>query len=145
MTAQPRGAAGNLTGTIGRVTRARSGDEHSTVIRNAVIHITNEQPLLADLYDVPKPADVTLVCTNVRMLDGKKPIFVDHTDSIFIFPYLNVRFVELVPGSVADKPALESGNGTAASILAGAPPEPEPEPEPELELDEDFLRRIREV
>jgi len=117
------------------------------VIRNAVIHITNEQPLLADLYDVPTAADVSLVCTNVRMLDGKKPIFVDHSDSIFVFPYLNVRFIELVPGSTADRPALESGNGTAASILAGAPsaPEAEAEPEPELELDEDFLRRIREV
>src|SRR5207244_12099543 len=67
------------------------------VIRNAVIHITNEQPLLADLYDVPTAADVSLVCTNVRMLDGKKPIFVDHSDSIFVFPYLNVRLLELVP------------------------------------------------
>jgi len=117
------------------------------VIRNAVIHITNEQPLLADLYDVPNAADVSLVCTNVRMLDGKKPIFVDHSDSIFVFPYLNVRFVELVPGSTTDRPALESGNGTASSLLAGASSqaEAEAEPEPELELDEDFLRRIREV
>jgi hypothetical protein len=113
----------------------------SGVIRNVVIHITNEQPLLADLFERPGATDVSLVCTNVRMLDGKKPIFIDHSKSIFVFPYLNVRFIEMLPGSAEDgtEPAQGEENGVA--------PEPveETAPEPELELDEDFLRRIREV
>ena len=66
------------------------------VIRNAVIHIANEQPLLADLYQMPTTADVSLVCTNVRMLDGKKPIFIDYSTSVFVFPYLHVRFIEIL-------------------------------------------------
>jgi hypothetical protein len=116
------------------------------VIRNVVLHITNEQPLLVDLYDKPTAADVSLVCTNVRMLDGKKPIFVDHSRSVFVFPYLNLRFIEIVPGSMTDGPDVDSGNGTEAARRGAFEPEPaEPEPEPELELDEDFLRRIREV
>jgi hypothetical protein len=110
------------------------------VIRNAVIHIANEQPLLADLFDMPVSADVSLVCTNVRMLDGKKPIFVDRSDSVFVFPYLHIRFVEIM--QTADTLAL-----TTADLPAGAvrEPPPEEEPEGELEIDEDFLRRIREV
>jgi len=112
------------------------------VIRNVVIHITNEQPLLADLYETPTAADVSLVCTNVRMLDGKKPIFVDHTDSVFVFPYLNVRFIEIVPGSMTTMKELSSSNGTEVAAMAD---DETAEPEPELELDEDFLRRIREV
>jgi hypothetical protein len=113
------------------------------VIRNAVIHITNEQPLLADLFDTPTPTDVSLVCTNVRMLDGKKPIFIDHSTSIFVFPYLNVRFVEIVPGSSVGLPELAPGDlADDAGHSNGAAPA---EPEVELELDEDFLRRIREV
>ncbi len=110
------------------------------MIRNVVIHITNEQPLLADLFEMPTSVDVSLVCTNIRMLDGKKPIFVDHSESVFVFPYGTIRFIELAPGSteaLGSTPAQEA-NGTDA----GGPDE---EPEEDLELDEDFLRRIREA
>jgi hypothetical protein len=109
------------------------------VIRNVVIHITNEQPLLADLFELPTPTDVSLVCTNVRMLDGKKPIFIDHSKSTFVFPYLNVRFIEMLPGSTAGLTDQAPGEED------GAAAESEVEPEAELELDEDFLRRIREA
>ena len=109
------------------------------MIRNVVIHISNEQPLLADLYDTPAPADVSLVCTNVRMLDGKRPIFIDRTDSVFVFPYLHIRFLEIPSAGLAPTDAVEEP-------MALPEPEPEPaEPEVELELDEDFLRRIRDV
>jgi hypothetical protein len=111
------------------------------VIRNTVLHIANEQPLLADLYDMPTTADVSLVCTNVRMLDGKKPIFIDRSDSVFVFPYVTIRFIEIMAAAAAGLPELGSGNG----VEAAPPPVEELEPEPELELDEDFLRRIRDV
>jgi hypothetical protein len=111
------------------------------VIRNVVIHISNEQPLLADLFDLPGATDVSLVCTNVRMLDGKKPLFIDHAGSTFVFPYLHIRFIEMPPGAVPGLP------DPAEEIRAGMEPQPpvEEEPEAELELDEDFLRRIRDV
>jgi hypothetical protein len=117
------------------------------VIRNAVLHIANEQPLIADLYDMPTSGDVSLICTNVRMLDGKKPVFVDHSGSVFVFPYQTIRFLELMAGSVD---GIEAGGDALGSLAAGgngtngATPEA-PEPEEDLELDEDFLRKIREV
>jgi hypothetical protein len=112
------------------------------VIRNVVIHITNEQPLLADLYEMPTSADVSLVCTNVRMLDGKKPIFVDHSASVFVFPYLNLRFLEILPGAAT---GLSDEAADEAAVAAAAAEAETVEPEVDLELDEDFLRRIREV
>jgi hypothetical protein len=116
------------------------------VIRNAVIHITNEQPLLADLFDTPSATDVSLVCTNVRMLDGKKPIFIDHSTSVFVFPYLNVRFVEIIGGPSSETAELTAGDLNEANGSSnGTEPAAPEEPEVELELDEDFLRRIREV
>lgn len=108
------------------------------MIHNAVIHIANEQPLLADLFETPTTTDVSLVCTNVRMLDGKKPIFIDRTDSVFVFPYLHVRFIE-IPAAVAP-PALPNDE-----VLPVAVAPVDPEPDVEIEIDEDFLRRIREV
>jgi hypothetical protein len=110
------------------------------MIRNAVIHILNDQPLLADLAELPSPGDVTLVCTNLRTMNGKRPVFADHIESTFIFPYEQIRFVEIPAGADGSRPAAE---GTEAARPTEAPPEPEEEAE--LEIDEDFLRRIRDV
>lgn len=108
------------------------------MIRNVVVHLLNEQPLLADMYELPKAGDQGLLCTNLRMLDGRRPVFIDRTESIFFFPYLHIRFLEIPPSSggvaAVEAPAQEE-----------APPPTEPEADEDLELDEDFLRRIREV
>jgi hypothetical protein len=114
------------------------------VIRNAVIHIINEQPLLADLYELPSPTDVGLRCTNLRTMDGRRPIFVDRSESVFIFPYLHIRFVEVPPSDVG---LVADGGGEAESMLT-APPEAgngAADTDIDLEIDEDFLRRVREA
>jgi hypothetical protein len=113
------------------------------VIRNAVLHIANEQPLLCDLFEMPAPADVALRCTNLRMLDGKRPIFIDDIRSVFVFPYLHIRFVE-VPAAAAAETGLPIEIPVAVAVGAHDAV-PAPEDEGELEIDEDFLRRIREV
>jgi hypothetical protein len=112
------------------------------VIRNAVLHLNGEQPLLADLFEPPSAGDIGVRCTNLRQMNGKRPVFVDNVASIFFFPYLHIRFVEIPPGAI-------SGADPSMAMLASdedqqiAPPAPEVEPD--LEIDEDFLRRIREV
>ena len=114
------------------------------MIHNACIHINGEQPLLADLFEMPTAMDLGLRCTNLRTLDGKRPVFVDNLASIFFFPYLHIRFVEIPPGAVSgSNPSMaielaETASVAAARVAAA-------EPETELEIDEDFLRRIREV
>jgi len=117
------------------------------VIRDAVLHINNEQPLLADLFEAPSPGDVGLRCTNLRSLNGKRPVFVDDIASIFFFPYLHIRFVEIPPAALATADsslaAYEADADDQGPSVHASPPEPEPEPD--LEIDEDFLRRIREV
>jgi len=44
------------------------------VIRDVVLHMNNEQPLLADLFEAPSPGDVGLRCTNLRTMNGKRPV-----------------------------------------------------------------------
>ncbi|CAN5573664.1 hypothetical protein BH20CHL7_BH20CHL7_14400 [soil metagenome] len=111
------------------------------MIRNAVLHVMNEQPMLADLYEMPAAHDVGLRCTNLRTLNGKRPVFVDDSMSVFFFPYLHLRFVEILPASLSD-----TGLPVAAAPDERPAPVGEPaEAEADLEIDEDFLRRIREV
>ena len=105
------------------------------MIRNAVIHLTGEQPIVADLEQMPSTTDVGILCTNVRYVDGKKPNFIDHTLSTFLFPMAHVRFIEIsAPDIRRDLPAIGAGEIPAPvdDML-------------DLEPDEDFLRRIREA
>ena len=134
------------------------------MIRNAVIHISNEQPLLADLFGVPTADDAGLLCTNLRMMDGKRPVFIDTIAATFFFPYLHIRFVEIPPGSLARHleeggdagPAMAAAASTPEGALdsrlpvvlgEGAGPDEERglDPDGELEIDEDFLQRVRDI
>ncbi len=112
------------------------------MIRDAIIHMNNEQPLKCDLQSLPTAVDACLMCTNLRYLSGAKPSFIDHADSWFLVPLGIVRFVE-VPAS-----AITESEG----ILA-LPPGPLPD---ELPIDDgfdqldfaaetDLLRRMREA
>jgi hypothetical protein len=109
------------------------------VITNAVIHMNNEQPLLADLFDMPSTSDLTLRCTNLRTLNGKRPVWADDSDSVFFFPWILLRFVEILPaaGEGGKKRVLISA-GVGADGADGGD-------EPDLEIDEDFLQRIRDI
>jgi hypothetical protein len=115
------------------------------MIRDAVLHLLGEQPLLVDLFEAPSPSQFGVLCTNVRTTAGKRPLFVDRIDSTFLFPYTQVRFLEIAPkgerltiGAESSAMAAEAGTsepeaGTAEAEAA------------EIDLDEDFLRRIREA
>jgi hypothetical protein len=107
------------------------------MIRGVIVHLLNEQPFLVDLLEMPTPGDAGLLCTNVRQLDGRKPIFIDRIDSTFFFPYLNVRFLEILS---------ERGEGAPGGSESSEPVAAAPAAEDEdLEIDEDFLRRIRDA
>jgi hypothetical protein len=71
------------------------------MLRGVVVHIQNEQPILADLLTEPSPSDVVLLCRNVRTMGGKKPVFIDNSDSTFVIPLAQVRLIEMPQAAVA--------------------------------------------
>jgi hypothetical protein len=128
------------------------------VIRNVVVHVSNEQPLLADLYDLPAATDAGLLCVNLRAMDGKRPVFVDQIENTFFFPYHVIRFLE-IPTGAFERHRAETGRGHAPAVGGDASLDEEtmlpavieagsgepPADDMGEEIDEDFLRRIREV
>ena len=100
------------------------------------MHLLNDQPIVADLLEVPTAGDTSLLCTNLRTLEGRRPVFIDAADSTFVFPYAGIRFVEI--------PSGEGARASAEPSAARAAAEPVAEPD-ELEIDEDFLRRVRDA
>jgi hypothetical protein len=75
--------------------------DHPSVIRNVILHLNNEQPLLADLYEAPSPGDVGLRCTNLRMMNGKRPVFVREGGSIGMVSVADDFFVAVTPSGHA--------------------------------------------
>jgi hypothetical protein len=121
------------------------------VIRDAVIHMNNEQPLVCDLREMPDTSDVGLLCTNLRLVDGRKPTFIDATDSWFIIPFHIIRFVELPLSSVeaGERLALPAGTIVERSDEDDDEDlEDGGDEEGDEDLDdasEELLQRIREV
>jgi hypothetical protein len=111
------------------------------VIRNAVVHMNNEQPLSADLQALPTATDACLICTNLRYIDGKKPSFIDRVDSWFMIPLSLIRFIEVPQASIE-----ESGENSGVLALPAGPllRPPVDEIDEDAESDE-LLRRIREA
>ena len=99
----------------------------------AILHLLNDQPLVVDLLEEPKSTDLTVVCTNVKTVDGKRPVFIDFSSSTFVFPMAMVRFVEI------PREADEADRARLSTTSAGD------EESEDLEIDEDFLRRVREA
>jgi hypothetical protein len=110
------------------------------VIKNVVIHLLNEQPMLADIEALPEPSDVAFVCTNLRTMSGTRPVFVDRSESTFVFPYAHIRFVELPAGRAGQRSGAPGDQPRRAESEPAPPP-----PEEELEIDEDFLKRVRDI
>lgn len=108
------------------------------MIRDVVIHMSNEQPLKADVEHMPTPADSCLMCTNLRYLNGTKPRWSDHIDSWFMIPMSMIRFVEVPQTSLSNVEGI---------IPLGAVSRPDDEPHvfEDLEPDQDLIRRIREA
>ena len=112
---------------------ARDGGTVPPVI-HAILHLMNDQPLAVDLIEEPKPSDLTVVCTNVRTIDGKRPVFIDFSASTFVFPMAMIRFVEI--------PQAGAEQDRAAGLVALSGDTEDTE---DLDIDEDFLRRVREA
>jgi hypothetical protein len=114
------------------------------VIRGAVLHFPSEQPLVCDLRALPAPADAGLLVTNLRYVDGRKPTFIDHPDSWFLFPVSVIRFVEIPASAIAEAieyPALPAGEPVE---------EQDDDDDPLADLDEsifgeELLRKIAEA
>lgn len=112
------------------------------MIRDVVLHLNNEQPLRADLFELPEGDTMLLRCTNVRTMNGTRPVYIDDLNSIIFFPMLHLRFIEILPATQgAEHLALGPGE-ERVPVEAGIAKE---SPEEDLQIDEDFLRRVRDA
>jgi hypothetical protein len=62
-----------------------------------VIHITNEDPIVGEVDELPGPADTTLKVHNPRRRDGKDLHYLQSDVVTVIWPLSQVAFIEVLP------------------------------------------------
>ena len=63
-----------------------------------ILHISNADPILADMEEMPDPQASYVLCTNARARDGKTLHYVDPEATRLMFPWHRISFIETLPG-----------------------------------------------
>ena len=61
-----------------------------------VVHLHNEDPILAEIEEMPDPTHQSIVLKNPRRRDGNPLHYVTDGATAFIFPWTRISFVEVM-------------------------------------------------
>ncbi len=62
-----------------------------------IVHINNEDPVMGELEEIPKPMDQNVILKNPRKKDGKDIHYLEPSVSIVVFPLHRINFIEMMP------------------------------------------------
>ena len=68
-----------------------------------LIHIANEEPIMAEVEELPKPADIVIYCINPRRRDGKELNNVLPDVQTIILPWHRIIFAEIMPSEAEEE------------------------------------------
>ena len=68
-----------------------------------IIHLQNSEPILAEIDELPAPADNTITLRNPRHIDGKDINYIQEQVSTVIWPIEKINFIEIMPGEEEDE------------------------------------------
>ncbi len=61
-----------------------------------IIHLQNEDPVLADMEVIPEPTHQFVEVTNPRRRDGRSLHYVTEGATSFLFPWTRITFIEIM-------------------------------------------------
>jgi len=62
-----------------------------------VVHLMNEDPILAETERLPEPGDVSLALSSPRRRDGARPHYLTQGVTEIVLPMHRVSFIEVIP------------------------------------------------
>jgi hypothetical protein len=62
-----------------------------------LIHISNEDPVLCEMDNIPSPTDTLVIGKNPRRRDGKDLPYLEANVSIVAWPTSRINFLEVMP------------------------------------------------
>jgi hypothetical protein len=61
-----------------------------------IIHVMNEDPILAEMESLPDPTHQSIILFNPRRRDGRALHYVTEGATAFIFPWTRITFIEVM-------------------------------------------------
>jgi hypothetical protein len=67
------------------------------------IHVTNEDPIVAEVENLPTSSDTLVVAMNPRLRDGKDVRYLAPNVTTIILPVSRINFIQVLPSSEEEK------------------------------------------
>ncbi len=68
-----------------------------------ILHISNEDPILCDVEQLPGPEDQFVMVNNPRRRDGKEIHNLDDEVTTMIVPWHRINFVQVLPSTESEE------------------------------------------
>jgi len=68
-----------------------------------MIHLLNEDAVVAEIERIPEPSDQVLIVSNVRRRDGRDVSYVLPETNMVVYPWARIHCVEILPSEKEDK------------------------------------------
>ncbi len=65
--------------------------------KTVILHLSGEDPLVADLDQEPQPSDMFVRVSNLRRRDGKAVPYLAAGVQWVIYPWHRITFIEIMP------------------------------------------------
>lgn len=75
--------------------------------RSVIIHLVNEDPILAEMEDLPAPTATCVTFTNPRKRDGKTAQWVTPGATAFILSMARINFIEIMTSEEDKRSVVE--------------------------------------
>ncbi len=62
-----------------------------------ILHILNQDPIVGEIDEMPKPDDQLIKVSNPRYRDGRELHFLDHGVTTVLWPIVQLTFIEILP------------------------------------------------
>jgi hypothetical protein len=68
-----------------------------------LIHISNEDPIVGEIEELPSPADTSIKVQNPRKRDGKDLHFIQNDVTTVFWPWSRISYLEVLPSGAEDE------------------------------------------
>ena len=66
------------------------------------VHVANDEPIVLDVDDLPKPTDTFVMGMNPQRRDGKEVNYILREVNQVIFPLWRINFIQILPSEQED-------------------------------------------
>lgn len=68
-----------------------------------LIHVLNEDAVVGEIDDLPKPSDQIVIVNNIRLRDGRDVNYVLPETHTVVFPWQRIHCMEILPSEAEEE------------------------------------------